>query len=113
MEGELRDIEGPAGFVVVDKIKLEQFWNQLVQNYPHLGCEIMIGARVKYLIMLETRVAEATNFNSAAFKLGLRDKFAGWDERQVVAPSALGLQRPVFALALDKDPQSRLPRPLP
>ena len=40
----------------------------------------MIGSRVKYIIALDGKVVGAISFCSAAFKLGLRDKFVGWDE---------------------------------
>jgi SRSO17 transposase len=80
MEGELGDYAGPVNFIKVDGTKLESFWDKLVQEHHYLGYKNVIGSRLKYLITLEDRIIGAISFCSAAYKLGLRDKFVGWDE---------------------------------
>jgi SRSO17 transposase len=40
----------------------------------------VIGSRAKYLVTLGSRVVGAISFCSAAYKLGPRDEFIGWDE---------------------------------
>ena len=80
MEGELGDFPGTINFIKVDETKWESFWDKLVREYHYLGYESVIGSRVKYVIALGDKVVGAISFCSAAYKLGLRDKFVGWDE---------------------------------
>jgi SRSO17 transposase len=80
MEGKLGDFPGPVIFVKVDETKWEPLWNKMVQEHHYLGYESVIGSRVKYIIALSGKVVGAISFCSAAYKLGLRDKFVGWDK---------------------------------
>ncbi|MDR0620602.1 MAG: DUF4338 domain-containing protein [Deltaproteobacteria bacterium] len=80
MEGELGDFPGPVKFIKVDETRLEPFWNKMVREHHYLGYESVIGSRVKYIVALGDKVIGAICFCSAAYKLGLRDKYIGWDE---------------------------------
>ena len=64
----------------VDETKWEALWNKLVSQYHYLGYISVIGARIKYLITLGIRIVGAISFCSAAYQLGPRDEYIGWDE---------------------------------
>jgi SRSO17 transposase len=78
--GELDKLSEPVGLVKVDETKWESFWDRLVREHHYLGYVSVIGCRVKYLVTLGARVVGAISFCSAAYKLGPRDAFIGWDE---------------------------------
>jgi SRSO17 transposase len=59
---------------------LEAFWDALVNEYHYLGYDWQFGGRIKYLIVIGKQPAGAIGFCSAAYKLGPRDQFLGWDE---------------------------------
>ena len=80
MEGDLGDFPGPVRLIKVDETKWEPLWDRLVREHHYLGYDSVIGSRVKYLIALGNKIVGAISFCSAAYKLGLRDKFVGWDE---------------------------------
>ncbi|MDR2350744.1 MAG: IS701 family transposase [Deltaproteobacteria bacterium] len=95
LEGDLADFPGPARLRKVDETPGEAFWDHLVREYHYLGSENMIGSRVKYLIYLGARPVGAISFCSAAYRLGLRDLFVGWDDetRSRHLPSLLNNNR--------------------
>ena len=80
LEGVLGDFPGPVRHIKVDETKWEPLWDRLVREHHYLGYDSVIGSRVKYLIALGDRVVGAISFCSAAFRLGLRDKYIGWDD---------------------------------
>ena len=80
MEGELGDFPVPASHIKVDETKWEALWDRLMREHHYLGYDSVIGSRVKYLVTLGDKVVGAISFCSAAFKLGPRDKYLGWDE---------------------------------
>jgi hypothetical protein len=65
----------------VDETPEESQWDRLVREYHYLGYESQIGGRVKYLVSLGARLVGAVSFCSAAYRLGLRDLYVGWDEK--------------------------------
>lgn len=72
----------PLRFVMVYKTALEQVWDFAVSKYHYLGYDMMIGPRLKYLVFSGTIPLAAISFNQAAYKVGLRDCFIGWNEAQ-------------------------------
>jgi SRSO17 transposase len=80
LEGDIGDFTEPVQLLKVDETKWEPFWDGIVRDHHYLGYESVIGGRLKYLITLGARVVGAISFCSAAYKLGPRDKFIGWDE---------------------------------
>ena len=81
MEGELRDCPEPVVFLKVHEALKEPFWNHLAREYHHLLHDNMIGRRVKHPLFLRKRLAGAMSYCKAAYKLGSRDLFLGWDEK--------------------------------
>jgi SRSO17 transposase len=80
MEGGLSDFQGPVRLEKACETLREAFWNHLVREYHYLGSDGMIGSRVKYLVFLGERLVGAISFCSAAYQLGLRDLYVGWDQ---------------------------------
>ena len=80
LEGDIGDFTEPVQLIKVDETKWESFWDKVVREHHYLGYESVIGGRLKYLITLGARVVGAISFCSAAYKLGPRDKFIGWDQ---------------------------------
>jgi SRSO17 transposase len=69
-------------FILANGTKMEAEWDRLVREYHYLGLGKMIGRRVKYLVTLEGEPVAAISFNGGSYKLGVRDDYIGWDERE-------------------------------
>jgi SRSO17 transposase len=80
LAGEISDFTGGIRLHKVDETKWEPFWDQLVREYHYLGYESVIGGRIKYIITLGERIVGAISYCSAAYQLGPRDEFIGWDD---------------------------------
>jgi hypothetical protein len=80
LEGQLDDFTCPILLHKVDETKREPLWDHLVREHHYLGFDSTIGGRVKYLVTLGKRLVGAIGFCSAAYQLGPRDQFLGWDE---------------------------------
>ena len=76
---DIRDIM-PVEILLVNKTELEATWDQLVRRYHYLGYTIMYGPRVKYLGLHQGEPIAAISFNRSALKVGVRDRFIGWDD---------------------------------
>lgn len=69
------------------KVKLElmssraqrKFWNTLIDKYHYLGYRCTVGPSLKYLIYLQERVVGCMGWASGVWKLGLRDRYIGWE----------------------------------
>lgn len=57
-----------------------RFWNMLVHRYHYLGYRCMVGPSLKYLIYVGKHRVGCIGWGSGLWKLGLRDKYIGWDE---------------------------------
>lgn len=93
--GTLNDYPESVRLIKVDETKLEAFWDALVNEYHYLGYDWQFGGRVKYIIMLGERTIGAIGFCSAAYKLGPRDRYIGWDEatRLTILPHLVNQNR--------------------
>ena len=78
--GGINDHEGRIQLHKVDETQWEAFWDELVREHHYLGYESVIGGRAKYVITLGKQIVGAISFCSAAYKLGPRDEYIGWDE---------------------------------
>lgn len=66
--------------LLVNGTALEQTWDQFVRQYHYLGYTKMYGPRIKYLAMHQDQPLAAISYNRATLKVGVRDRFIGWDE---------------------------------
>lgn len=86
LDDDLPMVEGaisPASQVSLEPVTHERrakIWRGLVARYHYLGYKSMVGRSLKYFIYLDGRMTGVISWGSAAWKLGLRDSFIGWDE---------------------------------
>ncbi|MCL2026780.1 MAG: IS701 family transposase [Leptospirales bacterium] len=72
----------PLKFVLASKTPLEPVWDYAVSEYHYLGYDMMIGPRLKYVVFSEKKFIAAFSFNQAAYKIGSRDSYIGWNDEQ-------------------------------
>ena len=74
------DTLAPVQILLVNGTAFEQTWDQLVRDFHYLGYSKMYGPRIKYLAFLGDRPLAAISYNRATLRVGVRDRFIGWDE---------------------------------
>jgi len=83
LEGTVRDLS-PISLKQVEREDERLFWRQLIGRYHYLGYKVPFGASVRYLIYAKGDVVVgAFQFSSAAWRIGCRDRWIGWDARQL------------------------------
>ena len=60
--------------------ELSRTWWSLVRSHHPLGAQALCGAQLRYLIRCEAGVLGALSFSAAAWRLGARDQWIGWDD---------------------------------
>lgn len=55
------------------------YWNTLIDEYHYLGYKPLPGAQARYLIRWDGGDLGAIGFSAAAWKVGVRDRWIGWD----------------------------------
>jgi hypothetical protein len=57
-------------------------WRALMQHYHYLGAGPLCGAQLRYLVVSEHYgIVGAAAFSAAAWRVGARDRFIGWDDK--------------------------------
>ena len=80
-------MEAPAGqledlhLARVESKGLSALWNGLIDRYHYLGYQPMAGAQLRYLIRWRGGELGALGWGAAAWKVGPRDRWIGWDAR--------------------------------
>lgn len=59
--------------------KESAYWNSLIDEHHYLGYKPVPGAQVRYLIRCDKGDIGAIGFSASAWKVGVRDKWIGWD----------------------------------
>lgn len=54
-------------------------WNGLINRHHYLGYTPLPGAQIRYLIAWDGGVLGALGFGAAAWKVGVRDRWIGWE----------------------------------
>ena len=57
----------------------EALWDHLVDTYHYLGRPWIVGSYLKHLVYLDGRLVACLGWGSAAWKVGCRDAFIGWN----------------------------------
>jgi hypothetical protein len=57
----------------------EALWDYLVDHHHYLGRPWIVGSYLKHLVYLDGRLVACLGWGSAAWKVGCRDAFIGWD----------------------------------
>jgi len=79
------EITGKAGdykkvhFEMVRNTEKEALWDYLIDTYHYLGYQVPVGHYLKYFIYIDNYFAGCIGFADAVLKLGIRDKWIGWD----------------------------------
>jgi len=81
VRGTVRDLPG-IEIINVNHSSLEDIWDYMVRMYHYLGYQKIIGPRIKYLVLLESRPIAALSYNQASLSLGVREEYVGWDQKQ-------------------------------
>ena len=80
MEAPVGELEGLHLARVVSK-ELSALWNGLIEHYHYLGYRPLAGAQLRYLIRWRGGELGALGWGAAAWKVGARDRWIGWDAR--------------------------------
>jgi len=81
LEGKLHEYQ-PIKIMIVNKIVYEKIWDEMVRKYHYLGYEKTIGQRIKYLVLYKHMPIAALGYNRAAMRVGVRDTYIGWGEKE-------------------------------
>lgn len=60
----------------------EKLWDYLIDQYHYLGYTQIVGSYLKYLVYINNQLAACVGWGSAAWKVGCRDRFIGWNTEQ-------------------------------
>ena len=93
LEGTV-DQFGPLTLAPVEATADHCWWRELVGRYHYLSYRVPFGAHLRYLAFVsqpERAVVAAMQVSSSAWRLGVRDRWIGWDD----ATRAQGLQQVV------------------
>jgi hypothetical protein len=55
-------------------------WDQLMATYHYLGFRHLVGESIRYVALLNGQWVALLGWSSAAYKIGHRDRWIGWDE---------------------------------
>jgi SRSO17 transposase len=72
----------PVTVEVASHSPWEPLWDRLVRGYHYLGCQKLLGHRLKYLALLTGRPVAALAFSAPARVLRVRDQWIGWSAAQ-------------------------------
>jgi hypothetical protein len=76
--GSVGQLTGLRLSAVADKAA-SRLWNGLIDRYHYLGYRPLPGAQMRYLIESDQGLLGALGFGAAAWKVGARDRWIGWD----------------------------------
>ena len=76
--GSVGQLTGVRLSAVADK-EASRRWNVLIDRYHYLGYSPLPGAQMRYLIESDQGLLGALGFGAAAWKVGARDRWIGWD----------------------------------
>jgi len=60
----------------------EKLWDYLIDQYHYLGYRHIVGRYLKYLVYINDQLAACIGWGLAAWKVGCRDRFVGWNTQQ-------------------------------
>jgi hypothetical protein len=69
----------PIALMSVRKTKYEKLYNSLIQQYHYLKYCYPVGEKFKYIAFSDNRPIACICWISAAWHIGTRDKFIGWN----------------------------------
>ena len=82
LEKDIQEVQEFLRIELVSNTYLESLWNTLIEKYHYLGSAKAVGPKLKYIIWFQNRPVSAIGFNQAVFKLGARDRFLDWNDKE-------------------------------
>lgn len=80
LKGKLGEF-GSAELELMKSQQEHRFWNMLIHRYHYLGYRCMVGQSLKYMIYVGRQRVGCIGWGAGLWKLGLRDRYIGWDEQ--------------------------------
>jgi len=83
LTGEVGQL-GPIQLELVARLEQRQWFRELIGRYHYLGHRVPFGAHLRYLIFVshpEKMIVGCLQFSSAAWRMGVRDGWIGWDDQ--------------------------------
>lgn len=59
-----------------------RLWNEYLDRYHYLGYAPLAGAQLRYWVYADQRLLALFSYGAAAWRLGPRDRWIGWDDAQ-------------------------------
>ena len=81
IEGKLNEYQ-PMEIIIANRTPNEALWDEMIRKYHYLGYDKMIGQRIKYLVFHKNTPIAAISYNRASLRVGVRDAYIGWAEKQ-------------------------------
>jgi hypothetical protein len=73
----------PVTLELASTSETRALWRELVDRHHYLGHKVAYGARLRYLVWMESprrEIAGCLQYSSAARRLSVRDRWIGWDD---------------------------------
>jgi hypothetical protein len=100
VSGRLGDV-APVSLEQVRGPEAQALWRELVERYHYLGHATPFGAQLRYFIRIgESRqaIVGCLQYSSAAWRISVRDRWIGWEERRRVEKLGAVVQQSRFLL---------------
>lgn len=98
--GRLGEI-APVSLEQVRGTAAQALWRELVGRYHYLGYATPFGAQLRYFIRIgesRERIAGCLQYSSAAWRITVRDRWIGWEDRRRVEKLGAVVQQSRFLL---------------
>lgn len=82
LEKNIQEIKESLRIELVSNTGFEVLWDILIEKYHYLGSSKAMGLRLKYIIWADDIPISAIGFNQAVYKLGVREKFINWSDKE-------------------------------
>lgn len=82
LKKDIQDIQEFLRIELVSNTHYEALWDMLIEKYHYLGSAKAIGPKLKYIIWFNDRPVSAISFNQAVYKLGARERFLNWNDKE-------------------------------
>jgi hypothetical protein len=77
VQSKLSDIK-PIHLHQVRRTPSEKLFNALIEQYHYLGYTNLVGENLKYIAFAQDKPIACIGWSSAAWHIGVRDRFIGW-----------------------------------
>lgn len=82
LEKNIQEIKRSLRIELVSNTILESMWDMLIEKHHYLGSSKAMGPRLKYIVWYEDTPISAIGFNQAVYRLGVRERFINWSDKE-------------------------------